>query len=270
MNELVHLFLICGTLSLVIGLLGFVRTVWFISISYTASIAVFCSVTTILFQERLQLPSAIQLTLLFIWAVRLGWYILRRESNPRYREIWSERTKKAQNLSLMVKIQIWWSVSLLYLCMFTPAALSAMNQVDQTLNFTALAGLLVMGTGLVLEMAADYQKSAYKQHHPDRCITTGLYKWVCRYPNYLGEILVWFGSYMASLHTFYKAWHWILSSIGLVCICLIMAGSAKRLEQSQSERYGRRKSFQTWTKEVPVLLPLTPVYSLQNIRVFLE
>ena len=57
---------------------------------------------------------------------------------------------------------------------------------------------------------------------------------------------------------------------GLVCIVLIMIGSTKRLESSQNDRYGARDDFQQYTRTVPVLVPFVPIYSLRNVRVFLE
>ena len=63
---------------------------------------------------------------------------------------------------------------------------------------------------------------------------------------------------------------WIASSIGLVCIVLIMMGSTKRLERSQGERYGDLPEYQEYVRSVPVLFPLVPIYTLENVRVFLE
>ena len=57
---------------------------------------------------------------------------------------------------------------------------------------------------------------------------------------------------------------------GLVCIVLIMMGSTKRLEASQEERYGAREGFQHYIHTVPVLFPFVPIYTLKDVRVFLE
>ena len=63
---------------------------------------------------------------------------------------------------------------------------------------------------------------------------------------------------------------WIASSIGIVCIVLIMMGSTKRLENTQDERYGDQPEYQDYIRTVPVLFPFVAVYSLKKVRVFLE
>ena len=49
-----------------------------------------------------------------------------------------------------------------------------------------------------------------------------------------------------------------------------MIGSTKRLEKSQGERYGALSEYQEYIRRVPVLFPFVPVYTLQNVRVYLE
>ena len=57
--------------------------------------------------------------------------------------------------------------------------------------------------------------------------------------------------------------------LGYVCIFLIMLGSTRRLEMKQDERYGTNSEYQTYTRTVPVLFPLLPIYSLRNLKVYL-
>jgi protein-S-isoprenylcysteine O-methyltransferase Ste14 len=63
---------------------------------------------------------------------------------------------------------------------------------------------------------------------------------------------------------------WVIAFIGLACIVLIMLGSTKRLERSQTQRYGNLPEYQRYAKTVPVLFPFVPLYSLQGIRFYLE
>jgi hypothetical protein len=49
-----------------------------------------------------------------------------------------------------------------------------------------------------------------------------------------------------------------------------MMGSAKRLEKKQSQNYGKNPDFQKYERSVPILFPWIRVYSLQNIKVYLE
>ncbi len=63
-----------------------------------------------------------------------------------------------------------------------------------------LTGLLIMLLGSVLESAADAQLHRFRkdQNHIPGVITTGLWKY-SRHPNYLGEVLFWFGVTVFSL-----------------------------------------------------------------------
>ena len=91
-----------------------------------------------------------------------------------------------------------------------------------------------------------------------------------RCPNYLGEITFWVGNFVVALAFYATALRFGVSFIGVLCIVLIMMGSTKRLEESQDRRYGALPEYQTYVQTVPVLFPFVPIYSLKNIRVFLE
>jgi len=132
-----------------------------------------------------------------------------------------------------------------------------------------LAGLLLMGGGLVLEAVSDKQKSDFKAEFPKQYCDVGLYRWV-RCPNYLGEITFWVGNWVIGVMFYDTPLKWIAGLAGMVCIVLIMMGSTKRLERSQGERYGSQLKYQEYIHSVPVLFPFVPVYSLKKVRVFLE
>lgn len=74
----------------------------------------------------------------------------------------------------------------------------------------------------------------------------------------------------AGIPFYVSPFRWLASLIGFVSIVLIMMGSAKRLERTQGDRYGDLPEYHTYVDSVPVLFPFAPVYTLENIRVFLE
>ena len=126
-----------------------------------------------------------------------------------------------------------------------------------------------MGGGLLMETIADKQKSDFKAERPRDYCDTGLYRLV-RCPNYLGEIIFWVGNWVVGIMFYTTPLHWIVSTIGAICIVLIMMGSTKRLESAQDGRYGDRSAYLQYIRTVPVLFPFVPVYSLKKVRVFLE
>ena len=128
-----------------------------------------------------------------------------------------------------------------------------------------LSGVAFLFGGLLLESRADQQKSIFKTLHPQEFCNTGLYSWV-RCPNYLGEILIWIGSWMMGAPFYMGPWQWVGSLFGLVCIILIMMGSTKRLENDQEKRYGPLSEYQTYIRSVPILFPFIPIYTLNKMR----
>lgn len=266
------ILLVCLGIALGVTLIGFIRTVWFISLGYTLSIAVFVVVLIAWLFPILQLVNYLQMSFLFFWAVRLGYYLLQREKNVSYNnnQDVNEQVQRAQALPLPAKFGIWTSVSVLYVAMFSPSifAIGAAVEMSIVQWIIALLGTAIGFGGLVIEAAADRQKTLFKRSSSS-FTNIGLYKWV-RYPNYWGEIMVWLGNFVVGAAFFVFWWQWLIALVGLVCIVLIMMGSTKRLEASQNARYQADPNYQHYCKTVPVLFPWLPIYSLLNIKVYLE
>ena len=256
---------VCLAAALGIGLIGFRKTVWFISIGYTFTIAVGATLVA-LFASELRLHNGLQLGILFVWAARLGMFLIRRDRDERYRNAVDDQTSRAQALPLMAKVGIWISCAVLYVCMLSPAVFSL---APLTLGVVAYSGIAVMLAGLVIESIADAQKARFKREQPRQFTNVGLYRWV-RCPNYLGEILVWVGSFLVGVPFYGVWWHWCIAGVGLICIVLIMMGSTKRLEAKAEERYGEDAAFREYCRSVPILFPWLPIYSLKRVRVYLE
>lgn len=265
---------ILGTLlvaSLVGGLIGFIRTVWFISVGYAASIVLFVLITGALWPEKIAVLTGAQLLAALVWGLRLGSYLIFRERSIAYQDAVRDQTNRSQSLHLVARVGIWISVSLLYVCMFSPAVFlaDAASLLSGKQKLIAAIGIGVMWLGLTIEAVADHQKSRLKSVDPNAFANDGLYRWV-RYPNYLGEILFWLGNFFAAIVAYVTLWNWAMALTGVVCIVLIMLGSTKRMEFKQDKRYGSDPKYRAYTRMVPVLLPWVPLYTLKNIRVYLE
>ncbi|MBN8637192.1 MAG: DUF1295 domain-containing protein [Anaerolineae bacterium] len=258
-------------LTLVIASIGFRKTLWFISVGYAFAITGMVIVTVLVYRDQLTLIAGLQNVALLLWSLRLGVYLVRREATAQMPTSVNDQVARAQALPIMVKFFIWVSVSLLYVAMYSPALfmLTAPAQPTGISAVIAWLGVIVLYGGLILETVADQQKSAFKLQSPGKFCDVGLYRLV-RCPNYLGEIMVWLGSWVIGLSIYNGILQWVISLIGLACITLIMMGSTKRLEKGQSERYGHLPEYQQYVTSVPVLFPFIPVYTLENVRVYIE
>lgn len=252
-------------LALLISALGFLRSDWFISIGYGLSVSGLALLSALWFRNDFQWGAGIQLALLCAYGIRLSMHLILRERRPSYQaELEASRARSAR-IRGGVKFAIWLSVSALYVAMAWPGAVSAASG---DMGLFGVFGLVVMALGLFIEMTADQQKTIAKSAAPGDFVHEGLYSRV-RYPNYFGEMLFWLGNFLAAL-LLHGSWlSFALALAGLVCIWLIMLGSARRLELKQEERYGNIPEYHEYITEVPVLFPWVPLYSLKRLRVYL-
>ncbi len=261
----------CLLTALLISSIGFARVVYFVSLGYAFSMVAQCVVAGVSLRDALEPLVVAQLVLVAAHGLRLGGFLLKRERSASYRRNQlAEVDARSRGLGVSAKLAIWLSVSALYVMMFYPALTNLAARSSGDLRPGALPiGLAVMALGLGLEALADRQKSVYKARRADRFCDVGLYRWV-RCPNYLGEVLFWTGQFIAGVGHYSHWSHWLISGLALVMLVFIMIDSAKRLEQKQDERYGARADYQRYVREVPILLPWVPLYSLKHVKTYVS
>ena len=252
-------------LCLVVSALGFRRTDWFISIGYGFSVVAQAALLALLYRGGLTLWSMAQLLLLAAYGLRLALYLIARERAPSFKTELAASLARSAGMRFGVKLAIWVTVSALYVAKVSPALFTLSSGAA---NWSLPLGVLIMLCGLALEASADAQKSRFKAKEPKRFVSSGLYG-IVRSPNYFGEMLFWLGNFIAGVAAYQSVGNWLVAGIGLVCIELIMLGSARRLELKQAERYGSDPAYLDYVRRVPILIPALPLYSLRNLKVYL-
>lgn len=101
----------------------------------------------------------------------------------------------------------------------------------------------------VLQGVADYQMHRYRKHRTGAFIRDGLWKY-SRHPNYLGEILMWWGIAGSVLSVFPQAWY--LASGALANTALFLAVSIPMADGRQS----RKPGFADYKKQTRMLFPI--------------
>lgn len=263
-------FLILFIVALVISAIGFHRFVWFISLGYGFSMAGIGATLLIMFgptasqNPALDPVTIVMAILLIVYGLRLGGYLLLRERrSASYQRTMKNEIKDGSGMSPILKIVVWASCALLYVCEASPLLFRLQNHAPT--DAAAIIGMVVMLLGIVLESAADLTKNRFKKAHPDRFCDVGLFRLV-RCPNYLGEVLTWTGMFVSGLTALAGVWQWLAAVGGWACIVWIMFGGARRLELRQNKNYGSDPEYQAYVAKTPILIPFVPLYSVAKYR----
>ncbi len=110
-------------------------------------------------------------------------------------------------------------------------------------------GVIIASIGILLEMISDNQLHKFKQSADSKAIlTTGMWSKL-RHPNYLGEILFWWGIFIMSINTF-TPWYISSGAIGitLMFVFITIPTMDKHLLQT-------RPSYTGYMLKVGGLLP---------------
>lgn len=255
--------LILLLVSFAVSALGWKYFIYFFSIGYGFGIAALAITIALLFCDVLTLPTALLCLVLFVFGFRLGWYLFQRErKSPEYKKILYSKGA-AEKKPLFVVITVWVFCALLYVAQVSPLAFFLANSQEgaEVNQLWAWISVVVMALGVMLEAVADAQKKAAKKQDPKRFVDTGLYRLV-RCPNYLGELVIWTGSFILCIGASCTIWQWIIAVLGYISIIYVMFSGARRLEIRQTETYGHDPQFQAYISKTPLLLPFVPLYSV--------
>ena len=195
------------------------------------------------------------LTLVTIWALRLGLhiYLRHRGEDPRYAAL---RAKAGAR---------WWWQSLFQVFLLHSALIwiiSAPLQVAVAaatpLNLFDAAGAAIAACGLIVEALADRQLTRFRAQpaNAGKVMDRGLWAW-SRHPNYFGDALMWWGFFVIGMAA---APHWWLAvSPVLMTLLLLRVYGVSLLEETIAQRrpayadYIRRTSaFVPWPPRTPM------------------
>lgn len=200
----------------------------------------------------------VMLGLVTLWATRLSAHLILRhraatQEDARYAAMRREGGPQWAQESLW---RVFWVQAVALWAVATPihAALWPMDHAAASVALVAsplaLLGLAVFIIGFAVESAADYQLARFKAnpaHHGLLC-TDGLFA-RCRHPNYLGEILVWWGLGLVAFGMTDRAW--ALLGPALITFFLVRVSGVPPLEAVLAQRPG----FQEWAAKTPALWP---------------
>ena len=186
-----------------------------------------------------------------VWALRLGIYLFRRVRNDG-KDVRFEKAKR----HFFWFLQYWMGQALWVSLTACAAIIAILSPEDNTLPMFAIIGMALWLSGFAIESISDYQKRVFrKKNNPSESfIHTGL--WArSRHPNYFGEITLWTGIAVISLHTLTGIEYITLISPVFVYILLTRMSGINLLERIADERYGHLEEYQRYKSTTPVLIP---------------
>ncbi len=188
--------------------------------------------------------------LLLIWSVRLTWNWAHRwkgmdDEDWRYREF-RERTGKffpmVELFGIMIypTLQVFIAMIPIYVLLAAPPAECSPWMV---------IGLAVTASGILLEYIADIQMDRFKQSGTGRIMKSGLWG-VSRHPNYLGELMVWFGAAFCALASPYASLLLLLCPLSM--LLLFLSVSIPWIERKILKT---RPEYEEVQREISMLIP---------------
>lgn len=190
------------------------------------------------------------LTIVGLWGVRLASYILVRSwgkgEDPRYTKF-REEWKPNSNLQAYLKVFLF--QGFLMGVVTLPATASMAKSSELTLiNYI---GLLVWVIGFGLEIYSDSFLSNWKSDpkNKGKICTSGPWK-LSRFPNYFGEVLLWYGVYLTG---FSPETSWSIIGAIAINILIYKVTGVPLLE----EKYMKRPDYQEYARRVPKFIPFT-------------
>lgn len=186
-----------------------------------------------------------------IWGLRLATYlfirILKIKRDTRFDQIRNNFWQFAR-FWLLQAVSVW-VISL-------PISYALSLQQAQPLTVVMLLGLAIWLLGFVLETIADWQKFKFKTRSESQglWVDVGLWRY-SRHPNYLGEILCWWGLFIFILPV-QNSWSY-LTMIGpmFITYLLLFVTGIPPLENRYDQRYQDNEDYQRYKEETSLLVP---------------
>ena len=218
------------------GSLSYLTVIWF----------VFFSSNNL---SGLNIQNLIVVTLISIWAIRLGTFLFGRihkdGEDKRFRTI---KTSASQFFMTWTLQGMW--VSICTMCAIT-AISSSQGIIANALFYLGLAFFVV---GFAIEVVSDQQKSAFRAvpENKEKFITSGLWS-KSQHPNYFGEILLWSAIALLSISSLNGTQYLTLISPIFTYVLLVYISGVRMLDDMGNKKWGHLEEYKEYKRNTPTL-----------------
>lgn len=134
---------------------------------------------------------------------------------------------------------------IVYACTL-PAVYAFLN--DNAWNLGSIVFFCLSLGAVIMQGVSDYQMHRYRKNRTGAFIRDGLWKY-SRHPNYLGEILMWWGIGLSVVSVFPNAWYLLAGALSNTVLFLVV--SIPMADGRQSGKVG----FDEYKRQTRMLLP---------------
>jgi len=223
---------------------GFHLFLYFITVGYSLGVMLPVLVALYVASKRpVQNLTAVHSCLTILWGVRSAAFFLYREYVN-----WPQLHDKVVEVNNMARLNskffCWLVYSFFYATMVSPCLFRLKSATTTTWGVFGKIALGMQVTGLLLESVADYQKSTFKALPGNRnqWCNVGLFQY-STFPNYLGEIMFWYGTFFGGMASYKKPQQWVLALIGILFVSVVIKGAVSSLGAKQMRKYGDKSDF---------------------------
>ena len=251
-------FAMCGALAFAVNWISFIPAAIKQTEHYydlTGGITyITVTVVALLLSGPLHPRSAIVAGMVLFWSVRLASFLFMRISRAGKDGRFDNIKNRPRRFFLA------WTLQGLWVLLTAACALAVITGGNrEPLGVIGYIGIAVWAIGILIEIVADQQKTAFRAN-PDnqgKFIKTGLWAW-SRHPNYFGEIVLWTGMAIIAIPVL-EGWQWAtLISPVFVTFLLTKVSGVPMLEEAANERWGGQDDYEAYKKNTPVLVMRPP------------
>lgn len=186
-----------------------------------------------------------------VWGIRLtanwaiGWkgleqqdwrYTMLKEKNP---DIWF--ITNLGGINMMPTLFVFLGMVPAYFMIYAP----------QRMTVLGIFGFIICWAASTFQLIADKQMHDFRKisENSEECINTGLWKY-SRHPNYLGEIMFWWGIWIMMMGTVPQYWYTAAGPLAITILFVFIS-----IPMMEKHVLLKRPSYAAYKKSVPMLLP---------------
>lgn len=207
----------------------------------------------LLLTENLSLGTLLAFTVLTVWATRLATHLCTRQlgapEDHRYTSVRAGRSESFARTSLYL---IFFPQSLMawFMSLVLIPAMTATQW-----PWLAYLGLIIAGLGLVYQIGADLQLTAFLKHaQSTQVLDTGLWS-LSRHPNYFGEWVFWLGFCVTAFSLMESFAIAAFLPMALLSYLLMRFTGVQRTEAGMTTR---RPAYDNYQQRTPAFFPKLP------------